>query len=168
MATVKTRLMTALQNRFPQNEFRYTDIIRTLKEDVKGESYDPTRDRGYYATNLCKNNRGYLRYPSSRENRHLVKSRDGLWSVNGSLGNYPIVDFYKNDDILKGRLLSRDSQGNARIQLLSGGAPLFVRFSDFSENPETFTKLTKERIEKEHGHSYREYIRLMKLIGEKI
>lgn len=168
MASIKTRLMTALQAKFPENSFRYTDILRTLKEDVKGESYDPVNDRGFYGTNLCMRSRGYLRYASKRESRHLVKNRDGSWSVAGCMRSYPLVTFIHLGRILEGRLLSSESNGNARIQLLSGGAPLFVRVGNYSTDRERIIEMTKESIEREHGHSYREYIRLMREIGENI
>ena len=164
MASIKTKLMGALQRRFPQNEFRYSDIIKTLKEDVKGEDYEPTRDRGYYACNISN---GYLSFASKFEKRHLRKNPNGSWSVIGDVRNYPTVHFIRLGKILVGKLLTHDSQGNARIQLLKGGAPVFVKMGEYSENEEEILKLTKERIEREHGHSYREYIRLMREIGEK-
>lgn len=87
-----------------------------------------------------------------------------------TIKTYPTVTFVKRAtrEIFTGRLLSTDANGHARIQLFSGGAPIFVLAGNFSEDREEIIKMTKDEIERKHGHSYREYIRLMNLIGETV
>lgn len=76
MATIKTQLIDRLQEKFPNNEFRYTDIIKTLIEDIKNMGpYEP-HHRGYYSTNLTagyfgNRSSGYLRKGSKSEPRFL-------------------------------------------------------------------------------------------------
>jgi hypothetical protein len=83
--SIKSQLINEVQELFPGNVFRYTDIIKTLIERVKGEKFDPVRDRGYYATNLTHgfpsgDHRGYLRKPSKAEPRFFAKVGDH-WEI---------------------------------------------------------------------------------------
>tara|TARA_R110000803_G_scaffold19482_3_gene50945 strand:+ start:2411 stop:2668 length:258 start_codon:yes stop_codon:yes gene_type:complete len=73
MATIKTQLIDRLKEKFPNNEFRYTDIIKTLIEDIKRMGPYNQSHRGYYSTNLSDGHlwNGYLRKGSKSEPRFL-------------------------------------------------------------------------------------------------
>ena len=79
--SIKTRLMDSLIDKFGNGVFRYTDILIALC-NIKGWEYEPSRHRGYYATNINGywGSTPYLQQPSKKEPRHLNKSHDG-WRV---------------------------------------------------------------------------------------
>jgi hypothetical protein len=80
--SIKTQLVEKLLEQFGNKTFTRGDILRTLRVDVKGLTYNPTRDRGYYSCNIqtikVRNywtgarNEGYMMRPG-REPRHLTK-----------------------------------------------------------------------------------------------
>jgi hypothetical protein len=65
------------------NDFRYTDVIKTILRINKGRyyQYDPETDRGYFATNMCRTTRsnGYL--VSGAGVCGLYKNSNGRWSA---------------------------------------------------------------------------------------
>jgi len=130
MATVKTQLLNALQEKFPENQFKYNQIIKTLKIDVKGQDYQPTRDRGFYACNISRG--GYLTYGSKSEPRYLKKLHNGNWSVDGpnvqnQQPHYTKVYFVLNGLIHSGDLIGTDRHGNSRVRTASGIIPILIK-----------------------------------------
>jgi hypothetical protein len=63
------------------NDFRYTDVIKTILRINRGKNYkyDPETDRGYFATNLCKSTNGYL--VNGAGDCGLYKNANGRWSA---------------------------------------------------------------------------------------
>lgn len=89
--SIKTQLINKLLEQFGENTFTRGDILRALRVDIKGLTYDPTRDRGYYACNLQDSTvinswtarvavRGYLMKPG-KESRHLTKTKRNTYKV---------------------------------------------------------------------------------------
>ena len=76
--TIKTQLIDLLLEKFPDNKFKYSDITKTIVEDIKGMEYN-FNHRGYYGTNILNN--GYLSKPSKGEPRFLNKKKRGEWEV---------------------------------------------------------------------------------------
>jgi hypothetical protein len=87
--TVKTRLFNALEIKYGKNtKIKYTDIIRTLVEDVKGWKYSHKSYRGYFACALSgrssyKDPTPYLLIPG-RDGRYLEKISRGHWELTGT------------------------------------------------------------------------------------
>ena len=129
MATIKTQLLTTLIEKFPDNQFKYSEIIKTLKVDVKGEDYQPTRDRGHYACNISRG--GYLTCSSKKEPRFLKKLHNGKWSVAGQpvenlQKHYTTVFFILNGVIQHGDLIGTDKNGNSRVKIGTGIVPILI------------------------------------------
>ena len=62
------------------NDFRYTDVIKTLLKICRGKNYEYTRaDRGFYGTNLCVHSNGYL--VNGAGDCGLYKNESGRWSA---------------------------------------------------------------------------------------
>ena len=82
MATQKTVLIDLLLSKFANNEFKYTDIVKTLVEDIWWGKYNWKIHRGVSSANLGP--KGYLRKSSWIESRYLYKnSISKVWSVKG-------------------------------------------------------------------------------------
>lgn len=72
------------------NDFRYTDVVKTILRINRGKDYVYTReDRGYYATNLCIHSSRYSSY-ANKTGGYLVngsgdcglyKNANGRWSA---------------------------------------------------------------------------------------
>ena len=74
--TKKSRLLTALENKFGNTNFRYTDMVKEMLI-INGyinnvSEYRPADHRGYYATNLTAYSSEYLYSPSVNDPRHLT------------------------------------------------------------------------------------------------
>ncbi len=88
--SIKTQLVEKLLEQFGNKTFTRGDILRTLRVDVKGLTYEPTRDRGYYSCNIqsikVRNpwtglyNEGYMMRPG-RETRHLTRIGRNTYKV---------------------------------------------------------------------------------------
>lgn len=62
------------------NDFRYTDVIKTLLKICRGKNYVYTReDRGFYGTNMCVHSNGYL--VNGGGECGLYKNESGRWSA---------------------------------------------------------------------------------------
>ena len=62
------------------NDFRYTDVIKTLLKICRGKNYVYTReDRGFYATNMSSGSNGYL--VNGGGDCGLYKNENGKWSA---------------------------------------------------------------------------------------
>jgi hypothetical protein len=62
------------------NDFRYTDVIKTLLKICRGKNYVYTReDRGFYGTNMCVHSNGYL--VNGGGDCGLYKNENGRWSA---------------------------------------------------------------------------------------
>lgn len=62
------------------NDFRYTDVIKTLLKICRGTNYVYTRDdRGFYGTNMCTHSNGYL--VNGGGDCGLYKNESGRWSA---------------------------------------------------------------------------------------
>jgi hypothetical protein len=62
------------------NDFRYTDVIKTLLKICRGKNYVYTRDdRGFYGTNMCRHSNGYL--VNGGGDCGLFKNENGRWSA---------------------------------------------------------------------------------------
>jgi len=87
--TVKTRLFNALEIKYgKETKIRYTDIIRTLVEDIKGWEYSHESHRGYFACALSSSGmfatqEPYLTVPG-RDGRYLTKIARGHWELTGT------------------------------------------------------------------------------------
>ena len=89
--SVKTQLITKLLEQFGNESFTRGDILKALRVDIKGLTYDPTKNRGYYSCNLQDSTvrnpwtgsfapRGYL-MKSGTETRHLTKTKRNTYKV---------------------------------------------------------------------------------------
>ena len=58
---MKTRLVESLIERFPENEFTYTDIKKAYHYLTNTREYDSVRDRGGCICQNLDGDRGYLR-----------------------------------------------------------------------------------------------------------
>jgi len=82
MATQKTVLIDLLLSKFANNEFKYSDIVKTLVEDIWGRNYNWKIHRGVSSANL--GDKGYLRRGSRVESRYLyLDNNSKIWSVKG-------------------------------------------------------------------------------------
>lgn len=80
--SVKTRLCDAME--LVADGVRYIDVIKMIWEINKpNQKFDNKYGRGYYATNMAFN--GYLKRPSSRESRYLVKRGNRYFIEHGTL-----------------------------------------------------------------------------------
>ena len=62
------------------NDFRYTDMIKSILRICRGKNYVYTRaDRGFYATNLSSSNNGYL--VNGGGDCGVYKNENGRWSA---------------------------------------------------------------------------------------
>lgn len=60
---------------------KFTEIGRFLVEELKGRTYDPIRDRGYYATNLYGYGYGQFRHYGLFD-LYCKKLENGKWTLN--------------------------------------------------------------------------------------
>lgn len=89
--TKKTRIFDSLVREFPNNEFRYTDIIRTAYELSYGYGTYTSENRGYYSAALAEGGmssgpmRFYVRTGHLRkagwDPRYLKKNQTGTYSI---------------------------------------------------------------------------------------
>lgn len=76
---IKTKVMDFVQSKGTATRQEIITFILGLK----GRTYDPISDRGYYSCALCPTGYpdGYLVRPSKKEPRSLSKIRRGIYEV---------------------------------------------------------------------------------------
>ena len=164
--TVKTQLMDILLEKFPDNKFNYTDITKTIVEDIKGMTYDK-HHRGYYGTNISNTSNGYLSRPSKKEPRFLNRVKRGEWQILTS-DNRPKVWFFDiRIGIMFTGIVIKEGYRHSVIMTDSGKVTSIANEGILRDKEEVQRK-KKDIIEKEHGYSFRQYIIQMREIGEEV
>lgn len=84
--TIRSQVMDFVQRK---GFARRCDIVKFIREEVQGKSFDPVRDRGYYSsaflhqsrywnngiyTYKIEQNPGYFMRPSKKDSRYLVQN----------------------------------------------------------------------------------------------
>ena len=84
--TIRSQIMDFVQKNGP---IRRKEIIKFLREEIRGKSFDPVRDRGYYSCAFLHRSRnwnngiycykletnpGYFMRPSKNDSRYLAQN----------------------------------------------------------------------------------------------
>lgn len=91
--TIRSKVMDFVQRK---GFVRRCDIVKFIREEVQGKSFDPVRDRGYYSCAFLhqshcwdhgtyaykmKPNPGYFMRPSKNDPRYLVQNLEKEYYV---------------------------------------------------------------------------------------
>ena len=138
------------------NDFRYTDVIKTLLKICRGKNYVYTRDdRGFYGTNMCRHSNGYL--VNGGGDCGLYKNESGRWSAKYYTKSDK-VNYVLNRQInILSNLVSKerylyDSNIRNLSDYKSGTKEFSQRFnyylSQYRNNVESYKSETQNRIAK--------------------